>query len=132
MSADENKRIVRAFYDAANRGDMKTCFDQLDDEVTWTNIGSTKFSGVYTGKQNLVAKLLDPLFQQLEGGITSTIHNVIAEGEFVAVQLSGQAMTKNGRPYNNTYCHVFRLHGGKIREVTEYMDTELVTSILGA
>ena len=28
------------------------------------------------------------------------------------------------------YCFVYRLEGGKIREVTEYLDTELVTRVL--
>ena len=32
----------------------------------------------------------------------------------------------------NTYCHVFRVADGKIREVTEYMDTELVTAVFAS
>jgi ketosteroid isomerase-like protein len=35
-------------------------------------------------------------------------------------------------PYNNTYCWVYRLAGRKMQEVTEYMDTALVTAALGA
>lgn len=40
-------------------------------------------------------------------------------------------VTKAGVPYNNTYCFVFRLADGKVREVTEYMDTALVAAALG-
>jgi uncharacterized protein len=40
-------------------------------------------------------------------------------------------MSKKGVPYNNTYCHVFRIVNGKIKEVTEYLDTELVTRAFG-
>ena len=130
MGVAENKQVVQTFYDTAGRGDMKGCFDQLAEDVAWTNIGTTKYSGTYVGKDDLSTKLLGPVFGQLEGGLNSTIHNIIAEGEFVAVQLSGQAMTKSGRPYNNTYCHVFRVRDGKIREVTEYLDTELVSTVL--
>jgi hypothetical protein len=57
---------------------------------------------------------------------------LIAEDDCVAVQLSGQAVTKDGQPYNNTYCHVFRIRDGKVREVTEYFDTELAATVLGA
>ena len=32
-----------------------------------------------------------------------------------------------GGTYNNTYCQVFRIANGKVQEVTEYLDTELVT-----
>ncbi len=132
MSVDENKRIVQAFYDAANRGDTQGFLGQLADGVTWTNIGSTKYSGTYTGKNDFTARLLGPLFAQLKAGIAATLHNIVAEADFVVVQLSGQAETKDGRPYNNTYCHVFRIRDGKIAEVTEYLDTELVTAVFGS
>lgn len=41
-------------------------------------------------------------------------------------------MTKSGKPYNNTYCYVCRIVDDKLRELTEYMDTELATAALGA
>ena len=132
MSIPENKRIVQAFYDAANRGDMAGFLGQLADDVTWTNIGSTKYSGTCFGKSDLTTRLLGPLFGQLKAGIAATIHNMIAEADFVAVQLSGRSETKDGRPYNNTYCHVFRIRDGKVVEVTEYMDTALVTAVFGS
>jgi len=40
-------------------------------------------------------------------------------------------MTKSGLPYNNNYCFVFRLSDNRLKEVTEYFDTELVTAALG-
>jgi len=99
--------------------------------VTWTNIGSAKYSGIYVGKNDLVARLVKPVFGQLKAGIAATVHNMIAEADFVVVQLSGQSETKAGRPYNNTYCHVFRIRDGKIGEVTKYFDTELATAVFG-
>lgn len=99
--------------------------------MAWTNIGRTKYSGTFVGKNDLGAKLVGPLFGQLEGGIASTIHNVIAEGDLVVVQSSGQAKTTGGRPYNNTYCQVFTVRDGQIHAVTEYMDTALVDEVFG-
>jgi ketosteroid isomerase-like protein len=40
---------------------------------------------------------------------------------------AAQTPPKGGLPYCNTYCFVFRLADGKLAEVTEYMDSELVT-----
>jgi ketosteroid isomerase-like protein len=131
MGVAENKRIARAFYDAANRGDMEACLGQLADDVRWTNMGSTKYSGTYAGKPELLEKLIGPLFGRLKAGIASTVDNVIAEGDFVVVLVRGRAETKEGRPYNNSYCHVFRMRDGKIAEVTEYFDTELTSSVFG-
>jgi ketosteroid isomerase-like protein len=47
------------------------------------------------------------------------------------VEARGNNTTKTGKPYNNAYCFVIRLHDGKLKEITEYMDTELVTAVLG-
>jgi len=130
MTLTTNKQLVQEFYDAANRGDMETCMGHLAEDVTWTNIGSTKYSGTFHGKTDLVTRLLQPVFGQLQAGITSAIDNLVAEGDFVVVQSRGKAATKDGRAYNNTYCHVFKIDGGKIVEVTEYMDTELASAVL--
>lgn len=130
MSIGENKRIIRALYDAGDRGDMVTLLALLANDVTWTGIGSTKYSGTFVGKEAVVANVLGPVLGQLKAGIASTVDNVIAEGEFVVVQSRGRAETKDGRPYNNTYCHVFRIRSGKISEVVEYLDTALASSVL--
>mgnify|MGYP001812605679 CR=1 FL=1 len=127
MSA-KNKRIVQDFYDASNRGDMDTCFDLISDDISWTNIGTTPLSGTFQGKEELMAKLLGPLFAQLKQGIKTTVHRLIAEEDYVVAQTSGTAETLEGQPYNNTYCWIIRIRDGKFMEVTEFMDTELITS----
>ena len=131
MSAEANKAIVRLFYEAGNRGDFDACFDMVADDVTWTNIGTTSLSGTYTGKAELMEKLLGPLFGQLEAGISSTIDALIAEDDRVVALTSGTATTKDGRPYNNSYCQVIRLRDGKFVEVKEYFDTALAASVFG-
>jgi len=47
----------------------------MADDVTWTNIGSTKYSGTFVGKEALIANLLGPLFDQLSTGIATTLHS---------------------------------------------------------
>jgi uncharacterized protein len=99
--------------------------------VEFTIVGTTKYSGTCKGKQELVSKVLQPLSAQLEGGLTITPENFIAEGDFVAMQARGKSNTKAGGTYNNTYCQVFRIVNGKVQQVTEYLDTELVTKAFG-
>jgi ketosteroid isomerase-like protein len=131
MATAENKAIVHTFFAAGNEGDLTRALALLADDVTWTNIGTTRFSGTYEGKQAVVDDLLGSVFGRLQGGIRSTIDNVVAEGEFVVVQSRGRATTRNGDAYDNTYCHVFRIRNGRIVAVTEYLDTELATRVLG-
>ncbi len=131
MGIAENKQVVLDFYEAGARGDMDACFALLADDVTWTNIGSTKFSGTYIGKQAIAEDLLGPLFSQLKAGISSQIERLTAEGDIVVAQTSGTAETMDGTPYNNTYCQVIRICDGQIADVKEYMDTALIDSVFG-
>ena len=131
MGIDENQQVVLDFYEAGARGDMEACFGLLADDITWTNIGSTKFSGTFSGKQALTEQLLGPLFSQLKAGISSDIERLTAEGDIVVAQTSGSAETLDGTPYNNTYCQVIRIRDGKIAEVKEYFDTAMVGSVFG-
>jgi ketosteroid isomerase-like protein len=54
-------------------------------------------------------------------------HRFIADDDYVVVEGSGQNTTPDGKLYNNKYCWVCRLSEGKIHELREYMDTQLVT-----
>jgi uncharacterized protein len=131
MGIAENKKIVLDFYDAGARGDMDRCFELLADDIAWTNIGTTRFSGTFSGKKALLEQLLGPLFGQLQAGISTTVERLIAEADVVVAQTSGTAETLNGVPYNNSYCQVIRIRDGKIAEVTEYFDTQLTSSVFG-
>jgi ketosteroid isomerase-like protein len=131
MGAAENKQLIQNMFAELSKGNAKAFLDNMTDDVRFTLIGTTKYSGVFNGKQELTSKLLAPLTAQLEGGISLTPDNFIAEGDYVAMQARGKATTKSGKSYNNTYCQVFRIVNGKVQEVTEYLDTELVTSAFG-
>ena len=131
MGIAENKQVVLDFFEAGARGDMDACTALLSDEIVWTNIGTTRFSGSYSGKQALLEQLLGPLFGQLKAGIASELERLTAEGDIVIAQTTGTAETLDGKPYNNSYCQVMRIEDGKIAEVKEYMDTALVDAVFG-
>lgn len=130
MSIADNKQVVLDFFAAGERGDIEACLALLADDVTWTNVGTTDFSGTYAGKQAVMQDLIGPLFAQLEDGISSTMENLVAEGDVVVVQSSGKARTLDGVPYDNSYCQVMRIREGRICSVKEYFDTELAARAL--
>ena len=132
MSIEDNKRVVLDFYEAGARGDMERCFGLIADDIVWTNIGSTRFSGRYEGKQALMDELLGPLFGSLKAGISSDIERLTAEGDIVVAQTSGTAETHDGTPYNNSYCQIMQIRDGKIVAVKEYFDTALADAVFGS
>lgn len=131
MGAAENKQFIANMFAELSKGNSEAFLGALADDVRFTIIGTTKYSGTFKGKQDLITRLLAPLAAQVEGGMSITPDNLIADGDFVAMQAHGKALSKNGQRYDNTYCHVFRFAGGKVQEVTEYLDTELVTKAFG-
>jgi ketosteroid isomerase-like protein len=128
VGAAENKQFISNMFAELSKGNGDAFLNAMADDVRFTIIGTSKYSGTYNGKQELINKLLAPLNAQVEGGMTITPDNLIAEGDYVAMQARGKALSKNGRRYDNTYCHVFRFANGKVQEVTEYLDTELITA----
>ncbi|MEJ2816341.1 nuclear transport factor 2 family protein [Caulobacter sp. CCG-8] len=133
MSATQNnKRLMQAIFDGLARGDARLFLDSLDETTVWRMIGTTPWSGVYTGKAAIRRDLLTPLFAQFADQYVNTADAIVAEGDTVVVECRGKVTTKTGKRYDNTYCWVCRLADGKIASLTEYMDTQLVAEALEA
>ena len=137
MGTLENKQRLEQIYAELSKGNVQALLDSLADDIQWTIIGTTVLSGTSHGKAEVIEKRLKPLRARLaDGPIVFSLERFIAEGEYVVMQAHGQATAKSGKPYNNTYCIntyciVGRIVDGKLKEMTDYIDTELITSALG-
>ena len=128
-----NKQLLQHVYAEISKGNVQPLLDSLADDVEWTIIGSTALSGTSRGKQEVIDNLLKPIRARLaDGPIVFQPERFIAEGEYVVMQAEGRATALSGKPYNNTYCIVCRIVDGKVKEMVDYIDTELITSALGA
>jgi ketosteroid isomerase-like protein len=131
MGTAENKQLLQDIFAATARGDSRPLVEAMADDFRWTIAGSGRWARTYD-KQAVMSELFPALRARIEGRIRIIPQRVLADGDFVVVEARGDNVTRDGKPYNNSYCFVFRLIGGKLAEVTEYMDTELVTAALGA
>jgi ketosteroid isomerase-like protein len=133
MDTTANKQLLQDIYAQISRGNLQPLLDSMADDIQWTIIGSTAVSGTSRGKQEVIDKLLKPVRARLaDGPIVFQPERFIAEGEYVVMQAKGRATARSGKPYNNTYCIVCRIVDGKVKEMIDYVDTELITSALGA
>ncbi|WP_372524253.1 nuclear transport factor 2 family protein [Piscinibacter sp.] len=131
MSAD-NKQLMRDIFAELAKGNGKPFVDSMADDFSWTIAGTSPWSRTWRGKQSVMDELMRPLFARFADTYTNQAQRFIAEGEYVVVECRGKVMTKSGKPYNNSYCYICRLADGKLRDLTEYMDTELASAALGA
>jgi ketosteroid isomerase-like protein len=128
--ANPNVERVRKLIDDMNAGNADAYLGALAEDVRYTVIGSTPFSGTREGRDAIITQIVMPLMEKLEGFIKVTPQAIFGDGDRVCVQAKGEARTKDGKAYDNTYCFVFRFRGEHIAEVTEYMDTDLVRRVL--
>jgi uncharacterized protein len=130
MTAAENKQLLQQAFAELSKGNSRPFVDLWADDFCWTVTGDTKWSKTYRGKRLVLQELMGPLFSNFATQYTNTAHRFIAEGDYVAVECRGQVTTKTGKPYNNAYCYVCRLEDGKLKELTEYLDTALAIAVL--
>jgi ketosteroid isomerase-like protein len=132
MKTEENRRLMQQVFAELAKGNSQALVDVLADDVAWHVTGTTKFSRTYHSKASLMNELVVPLFSLLADQLAMVADRIIADDNYVAVECQGKATTKLGKPYNNKYCLVVRLEDGKIKELTEYMDTNLVITTFGS
>lgn len=130
VQANPNKQLLQDIFAGLARGDSRPFVNSLADDFCWTLTGTTAWSRTYRGKQSVMTDLMRPLFAQFADQYTNSAHRFIAEGDWVVVECRGKVTTKAGKPYNNQYCWVCRVEGRQLKEVIEYMDTELVATAL--
>jgi len=130
VDAAENKAAMQEVFGELAKGNGRPFLDVLADDIRWRIIGTTEWSGTWEGKTAVRERLLDPLFDQFATTYRNRAIRLIAEDDYVVIECRGDVTTKSGKPYRNTYCYVCRLDGGKVRELTEYCDTELLTKAL--
>ena len=126
-----NKEIMTALYAEIAKGNGRPYIDALADDVTFRAIGSNSWSVKIKGKEELVREVYARVRDRMEAPLKSHATRILADGDFVVVQARGDNTLKDGRRYANDYCMVFRFQNGRILEIEEYLDTELVTEVLG-
>jgi ketosteroid isomerase-like protein len=132
MGTAENKQLLQDIFAATAQGNSRPLVDAMADDFSWIIAGNGRWSRSYEGKQAVLSDLFPVLRERIEGRIRMIPQRILADGDHVVVEARGDNVTKTGQHYDNSYCFIFRVANGKLVEVTEYMDTELVTSTLGA
>jgi ketosteroid isomerase-like protein len=128
-AADNKRRVEQVFAELAD-GNGRPFMDLLGDDIRWTVTGTGAWSRTYDGKPAVIGELMRPLFAQFADAYRNTASLILADGDHVVVECQGQVTTRSGKSYNQRYCYVCRMSDGRIRELTEYLDTELVSSAL--
>jgi uncharacterized protein len=113
---------VKGISEEFAKGNLEFSAAYLAEDVKWNILGINPVIGKAQVLE--VAKMA-----HLESFPVITIKNILGEGNYVVIESTGKAMTRNGKPYNQTYCDIFYFENEKITEITTYFDTALSKEI---
>lgn len=123
-----NKAIVSKFFAALNAGNINAVVETYAADGYVHTMGGTLISG-QSGKQQIAASAAG-IFEVFPSGLSFTVHDMVAEGNKVAVEAESEGEHVSGQTYNNQYHFLFEFRDGLLIKLKEYMDTELVTDVL--
>jgi uncharacterized protein len=130
MTDEQKKSLVTQTWSAFGKGDVKTAFANMSDNVSWLIPGSLPgVSGLKRGKDEIL-KFMAGVGQNFPEGLQSEIRRTYCDGDTVILELTNRGKVANGKNYENEYCFIFELEDGKIRRIREYVDTQKAKELL--
>ena len=125
---EPNKQTALRFVEAMGANDPHTAGDCMAPDGVAIAMGGSRFAGERS--RRMIVDGIEAFKQLVPDGLRFTIRSVTAEGDRVAVEGEGNAVTSDGKPYRNQYCWVFTMESGKIKRVHEYFCTKLADDVL--
>ena len=123
MSTADNKRVVRRYFDAVRNADPDLP-ELLAEDISWWVPPGSALGGLYNGKEAVLELMSSGIgLYDASHPMELEIDQMIAEDDWVSVQLTLEARTARGEPYQNYYHFAFRVRDGRICEAREHLDT---------
>lgn len=130
MTLEERKDKLRRAFQGLNTGNPGEWLGLFADDLVWRATPSEVFPSVLRGKQEVVTKLFGALGAKLAAPLRIHVDELIGEGDRIVALAHGEAKTKRGEAYDQSYCFIFRFRGDQVVEVDERFDSALVNRVL--
>lgn len=125
------ERVLRAYLDALTAGDLDAIAASFADDATWTLHGTFPLAGTRRGRAAIMDFLIGAGSLYRPGTQRFTFGDITAQGDRAVLEWRVQGIASaTGLPYDNEYCGVFVVRGGRIAEVREYLDTQHAAEVL--
>ena len=119
---------INKALDMLSKGDFENFETLLAENMYFKMSGNTSLSGEAFSKNEFL-ETVGNVMALLEGPIKLNVKEVIDGGDWVVSIADGEATTLLGEPYNNEYCHVWKVKDGLIVELREFLDTAMLRDI---
>ena len=129
MTTTRDDRIA-LFANLQDPASQQQFWDRVADDVDWTVEGTHPLAGRYHNKSQFIEATFTRLAGVLPDGVKLEVKHLYIDGDTTITELHSTSTTNEGADFANTYCWVCRVADGKLTELIEYLDTELVATAL--
>ncbi|WP_125615424.1 nuclear transport factor 2 family protein [Specibacter cremeus] len=117
--------VIKAHYDANDRGDLAGMLAPFADDIRWTEMAGFPCAGTYVGAEEIVKNVFARLAEEWDG-YTCTVTELHEAGDVVVGLGSYTATHKaTGRFVEARVAHVWRVAGDKAVAFEQFTDTLL-------
>lgn len=118
----KNKELTKMITEAFFKGNTEFILHHLAEDIQWNIVGMP----VIFGKSDVI-RTMELINPALAGCPDLAVKNIIAEGDYVVVESSGNNYSSfvkkdtKEKQCSPAYCDVYRFKNGKIQELTTYI-----------
>jgi ketosteroid isomerase-like protein len=121
-----NADIIRAHYEASDRGDLDGMLAPLAADVRWTEAAGFPYAGTYVGPDAVSANVFTRIQEDWDD-YALAVDEVIDGGDtVVGIGTYSGTHTRTGRFFVARVAHVWRLENGEVVAFEQFTDTEMV------
>jgi ketosteroid isomerase-like protein len=121
----QTREALQHYLDVLVAGDLDAVADCFAVDAEWWLHGRTPVSGTKRGRAEIMRFLVEAGGLFVPGSQRFEFGQITAEGDRAVLEwrVTGTGAA-TGLAYDNSYCGVFVVRGGRIVEVREYLDTQ--------
>jgi len=122
-----NADIIRAHYEASDRGDLDGMLAPLAAEVRWTEAAGFPYAGTYVGADAIVENVFTRLQEDWDDYALAVDEVVDGGDTVIGIGTYSGTNKSTGRFFAARVAHVWRLEGGEVVAFEQFTDTEMVS-----
>ncbi len=121
MGLEANKKLVLDWVEALSAGDAdRTCSFYAPD-LRYFVVGDWPLGGDF-GRDYMEQNCRD-VFKVFPQGLKFSTERIVAEGDWVCLEMRSAGEHVSGRTYSNPYTYWFEIKDGKFTQLREWLDT---------
>jgi ketosteroid isomerase-like protein len=114
MAEHPNAELLRAGYEAFQKGDLDTVRSLFAENIVWHTPGRNHLAGDYRGVDATIGLFMKN-FEETKGTFRVDVHDILGSEDH-AVALASFSGEREGKSITDNYVHVVHIGGGLMTE----------------